>query len=103
MPFLRDPLPPQVPFVLATRADPPLPLARLRAGGHLLEVPAADLRFSLEEASAFLQTVRGLALPPKAIEALESRTEGWIAGLQLSALSLQRRAAFSTFRAPSSD
>ncbi len=99
MTFLLEHLPPQVHLVLATRADPPLPLARLRAGGHLLEVRAADLRFSLEEASAFLQTVMGLALPPKAIEALESRTEGWIAGLQLSALSLQGRADVSTFLA----
>ena len=99
MTLLLEHLPPQVHLVLATRADPPLPLARLRAGGHLLEVRATDLRFSLEEASVFLQTVMGLALPPKAIEALESRTEGWIAGLQLAALSLQGRADVSTFLA----
>jgi LuxR family maltose regulon positive regulatory protein len=99
MTFLLKHLPPQLHLVLATRADPPLPLASLRVRGHLLEVRAAELRFSLEEAGVFLQAVMGLTLPPKAIETLESRTEGWIAGLQLAALSLQGRTDVSTFLA----
>ena len=99
MAFLLEHLPPQLHLVLATRADPPLPLARLRAQGQLCEVRTADLRFGVAEASAFLQTVMGLALPPEAIATLERRTEGWIAGLQLAALSLQGRADISGFLA----
>ena len=97
--FLLEHLPPLMHLVIATRADPPLPLAGLRARGHLTEVRAAELRFTTEEASAFLHTVMGLSLPPRAIDALESRTEGWIAGLQLAALSLQGRADVSSFLA----
>ena len=99
MTFLLEHLPPQMHLILATRADPPLPLARLRAQGQLCEVRAADLRFGTAEASTFLQTVMGLDLPPEAIATLESRTEGWIAGLQLAALSLQGRADVSGFLA----
>ena len=97
--FLLEHLPPQMHLVLATRADPPLPLARLRARGQLSEVRAAELRFTTEEASTFLHTVMGLSLPAEAIDALESRTEGWAAGLQLAALSLRERADISSFLA----
>ncbi len=96
---LVEHLPPQLHLLLATRADPPLPLARLRARGQLSEVRAADLRFSSEEAHVFLHTIMGLDLPPGDIAALERRTEGWIAGLQLAALSLQGRADVSSFLA----
>ncbi len=99
MTFLVEHLPPQMHLILATRADPPLPLARLRAQGQLSEVRAADLRFGTAEASVFLQAVMGLDLPAEAINTLESRTEGWIAGLQLAALSLQGRADISGFLA----
>ncbi len=98
MTFLLEHRPPHLHLLLATRADPPfLPLARLRAQGQLTEVRAADLRFADAEASAFLQTVMGLDLSAEAIATLESRTEGWIAGLQLAALSLQGRADVSGF------
>ncbi|HEY6542358.1 MAG TPA: hypothetical protein VIZ18_15545, partial [Ktedonobacteraceae bacterium] len=97
MTFLLEHLPPQMHLVLATRADPPLPLARLRAQGQLMELRAADLRFSSEETNTFLSTVMGLTLSPDHCAALESRTEGWIAGLQLAALSLQERTDISTF------
>ena len=72
---------------MTTRADPPLPLARLRARGELLEVRAADLRFTAGEAEIFLNQVMGLRLEPALVAALEARTEGWAAGLQLAALS----------------
>ena len=99
MTFLLDHLPPQLHLVLATRANPPLPLARLRAQGQLCEVRIADLRFGAAEASAFLQEVMGLDLETEDIATLERRTEGWIAGLQLAALSLQGRADISAFQA----
>src|SRR5437588_1521367 len=89
--FLLEHLPPQMHLVIATREDPPLPLARLRARGHLTEVRAADLRFTPSEAAAFLNQVMGLDLSAEDIAALERRTEGWIAGLQLAAISLQGR------------
>ncbi|MCE7980412.1 MAG: LuxR family transcriptional regulator [Caldilinea sp. CFX5] len=87
--FLLDHLPPQMHLVIVTREDPPLPLARLRASGQLTEVRAADLRFTPAEAAGFLNQVMGLNLSVDAIAALETRTEGWIAGLQLAALSMQ--------------
>ncbi|HEX6555617.1 MAG TPA: LuxR C-terminal-related transcriptional regulator [Ktedonobacteraceae bacterium] len=90
--YLVEHLPLRMHLVLATRADPPLPLARLRAGGQLCEVRAADLRFATEETSTFLQSVMGLALSPQEIDLVQSRTEGWIAGLQFAALSLRGRA-----------
>jgi LuxR family maltose regulon positive regulatory protein len=99
MTFLLEHLPPQLHLVLATRVDPPLPLARLRAQGQLTEVRTADLRFGTAEASAFLQTVMGLDLEASAIATLQNRTEGWIAGLQLAALSLQGRSDISAFLA----
>src|SRR5437016_8077906 len=76
-------------LVIATREDPQLPLARLRARGHLIELRAADLRFAASEASAFLSQVMGLSLSAADIARLSDHTEGWIAGLQLAALSLQ--------------
>jgi len=89
--FLLDHLPPQAHLVIASRADPPLPLARLRARGQLTEVRAADLRFTIEEAEAYLRGVMGLDLPEESVAALEEKTEGWIAGLQLAALSARGR------------
>ena len=90
--FLLEHLPPGVHLVLASRSDPPLPLARLRAGGQLSELRAGDLRFTAEEAAALLQETAGDALPGSAVAALAARTEGWAAGLQLAALSLQGQA-----------
>ena len=87
--FLLEHLPPQMHLVIATREDPQLPLARLRARGHLTELRAADLRFTPSEAAEFLNQVMGLSLSAEDIAALEDRTEGWIAGLQLAALSMQ--------------
>ena len=89
--FLLEHLPPQVQLVISTRADPALPLARLRAGGDLVEVRAADLRFTPAEAASYLNEVVGLDLRDADVAALEGRTEGWIAALQLAALSLQGR------------
>ena len=87
--FLLEHLPPQMHLVIATREDPHLPLARLRARGQLTELRAADLRFTPAEAADFLNQVMGLNLSAEDIAALETRTEGWIAGLQLAALSMQ--------------
>src|SRR5512141_3092321 len=87
--FLLEHLPPQIHLVIATREDPPLPLARLRARGQLTELRAADLRFTATEAAEFLNRMMGLNLSAEDIAALEARTEGWIAGLQLAALSMQ--------------
>jgi LuxR family maltose regulon positive regulatory protein len=87
--FLVDHLPEHLHLILATRADPPLPLARLRAGGHLIELRQNDLRFTAEEASAFLNNIMDLDLSVQDVAALADRTEGWIAGLQMAALSLQ--------------
>jgi ATP/maltotriose-dependent transcriptional regulator MalT len=89
--FLLDQLPPPLHLVIATRADPPLPLARLRARGQLVELRVPDLRFSPEEATGFLNERMGLSLTPEQITALDARAEGWIAGLQLAALSMQGR------------
>ncbi len=87
--FLLEHLPPQMHLVIATREDPQLPLAQLRVGGQLTEVRVADLRFTAAEAAAFLTQGMGLSLTTEDIAALERRTEGWIAGLHLAALSLQ--------------
>jgi LuxR family transcriptional regulator, maltose regulon positive regulatory protein len=87
--YLVEHLPPQMHLVIATREDPQLPLARLRARSHLTEVRAADLRFTASEAAAFLNQVMGLNLSAADIAALEDHTEGWIAGLQLAALAMQ--------------
>jgi LuxR family transcriptional regulator, maltose regulon positive regulatory protein len=93
--FLLEHLPPQMHLVIAAREDPNLPLARLRARGQLSELRAADLRFTLAEATDFLNQVMGLSLNTNEIIALEKRTEGWIAGLQLAALALQGQTAAS--------
>jgi LuxR family maltose regulon positive regulatory protein len=90
--FLLDHLPPNLRLVIATRADPHLPVARLRGRGQLTELRQADLRFTTEEAAAFLDARLGLNLSHDDVAALEARTEGWIAGLQMAALALQAHA-----------
>ena len=95
--FMLDHLPARLHFVIATRADPPLPLARLRAIGQLVEIRSTDLRFTREEATSFLTQTIGLEISKEDITALETRTEGWIAGLQLAALSMQGREDISNF------
>src|SRR6266851_4642527 len=95
--YLVEHLPPHMHLVIATREDPHLPLARLRARGHLTEVRAADLRFTPSEAAAFLNQVMGLGLSAEDIAALETRTEGWIAGLHLAAISLQGQQDATSF------
>lgn len=87
--FMLEHLPPQLHLVLATREDPPLPLARLRARDQLTELRIRDLRFSSAEVADFLNQSMQLSLSPENIAALEARTEGWIAGLQLAAISVQ--------------
>lgn len=89
--YLLDHLPSQMHLVILARADPPLPLSRLRARGQLAEIRAVDLCFTVEEAAAFLKQVMGLTLTIDQVGALEQRTEGWVAGLQLAALSMQGR------------
>jgi LuxR family transcriptional regulator, maltose regulon positive regulatory protein len=95
--FLLEHLPPKIHLVIATREDPPLPLARLRTRGQLSELRATDLRFTPAEAAAFLKEMMGLNLSAKDIAALEERTEGWIAGLQLAALSMRGREDMPAF------
>jgi LuxR family transcriptional regulator, maltose regulon positive regulatory protein len=95
--FLIEHLPPQLHLVIATREDPHLPLARLRVRGQLTELRAADLRFTPEEAGTFLNQMMNLNLSVENINALEARTEGWIAGLQLAALSMQGNEDISSF------
>jgi LuxR family maltose regulon positive regulatory protein len=90
-------LPSHIHLVLATRADPPLPLARWRVRGRLAELRTADLRFTTEEAAAFLRSTMGLNLSLEVIRALEARTEGWAAALQLAALSIRDRADVEEF------
>ncbi|MEP7358850.1 MAG: helix-turn-helix transcriptional regulator, partial [Anaerolineales bacterium] len=87
--WLVERLPAGLHLIIVTREDPALPLARLRASGDLTELHADDLRFTLEEVAAFLNQTMGLALTAADVAALEARTEGWIAGLQLAALALQ--------------
>lgn len=95
--FLLGHLPPQMHLVITTREDPQLPLSRLRARGQLNELRVTDLRFTQEEAAAFLNQVMRLELSAADVASLENRTEGWIAGLQLAALSMQGRADISEF------
>ncbi len=95
--FLLDHLPARLHLVIATRADPPLPLARLRTRGQLVEIRSTDLRFTREEATSFLNQTSGMEFSTEDITALETRTEGWIAGLQLAALSLQGRKDIANF------
>lgn len=90
--YLIDHLPRSIHLVFISRADPPLPLGRWRARGQLTEIRADDLRFSEAEAAQFLNQTMGLSLSAEDIRTLEARTEGWVAGLQLAALSLQKSA-----------
>ncbi len=89
--YLLDHAPPQLHLMLTTRADPPLPLSRLRARGELVEVRSADLRFTRDEAAEYLAEAMGLTLTAADITTLADRTEGWAAALQLAGLSLQDR------------
>ena len=95
--FLLDHLPPHMRVILATRADPPLPIARLRAQNQLTELRVDDLRFTLDETAIFLNEMMGLSLSADNLAVLESRTEGWVAGLQIAALSMQGRDDISGF------
>ena len=95
--FLLDHLPPCLHLLLASRGDPPLALSRLRVRGQVVEIRDTDLRLSDEEAASFLTRVMGLALSEEDMRRLETRTEGWIAGLQLAALSMRRHTDASAF------
>jgi LuxR family maltose regulon positive regulatory protein len=95
--YLIDHLPSHVHLVLTSRADPPLPLARLRARGELVELRADDLRFTADEAASFLAETMALRLDPEQVALLQTRTEGWIAGLQLAALSLRGQGDVTAF------
>ncbi|MDQ3910376.1 MAG: LuxR C-terminal-related transcriptional regulator [Actinomycetota bacterium] len=95
--FLLDHLPLQAHLVIASRVDPPLALARLRGQGQMTEIRTDDLRFTPEETTAFLRGTMGLDLPEESVIALEERTEGWITGLQLAALSMRGRQDISGF------
>lgn len=95
--FLLNNLPPPMHLVISTRADPPWPLARLRARRQINELRIDDLRFTATEAAAFLNDVMGLGLSPEDIATLDGRTEGWIVGLQLAALSMKGREDTSAF------
>ncbi len=95
--FLLDHMPPQMHVVVATRADPALPVARLRGRGQLTDLRQSDLRFMPDEVAAFLNRAIGLALSETDVRALISRTEGWIAGLQMAAISLRGEAETAEF------
>jgi LuxR family maltose regulon positive regulatory protein len=95
--LLIERLPSTAHLVIVTRSDPPLPLSRLRARGQLTEIRAADLRFTVAEAAAFLNNVIGLRLDDEEIALLHERTEGWAAGLQLAGLSLKGREGHRQF------
>ena len=95
--FLLDHAPPNLHLTIASRSDPLLPVARLRARNELTELRAADLRFTPDETAQFLAQATGVVLSAEEISALEARTEGWIAGLQLAALSLRERSNPSEF------
>ena len=95
--FLIEHLPPQVHLIISTRADPPLPLSRLRARGEMAELHASDLRFTTEETATFLERTVGSRLSAEEVAELGARTEGWVAGLQLAALALRDRSDISDF------
>ena len=97
MAYLLNHMPSQLHLVLTTRHDPGFPLSRLRAQGQMTEVRADELRFTLAETSDFLQRAMGLSLDTEQVAALEDRTEGWIAGLQMAALSMQNRGDVAGF------
>ena len=90
-------LPANMQLIIATRVDPPFPLARLRASGRMTELRARDLRFSLQETAAFLRDLMGLELSESQLARLDARTEGWVAGVQMAALSMQGKQDFSAF------
>ncbi len=90
--YLLEHLPQNLLLVISGRSDPPLPLPRLRARGEIIELRGSDLRFTAQESAEFLNQVMGLNLTAEAVEMLDARTEGWIAGLQLAALSMRDRA-----------
>ncbi len=91
--FLLENLPPNLHLVISTRSDPPIPIAKLRARGQVVEIRSDDLRFTPDEAAAFLSQTMGLALSAEQVAALDERAEGWIAGLQMAALSMRGRDA----------
>jgi len=95
--FLLDHLPPKKHLVIITREDPPLPLPQLRAKGQMVELRANDLRFSIEESAQFLNQKMGLNLQPEEINTLGQRTEGWVVGLQMAALSLHETESAAAF------
>lgn len=95
--FLLDHLPPDVHFVITTRSDPALPLHRYRSRGQLVEIRADDLRFTTDEVYDFIKSIAGISLSASEIATLESRTEGWAAGLQMAALSLRKKSNSSEF------
>lgn len=95
--YLLDHLPSQVHFIISSRSDPPLPLSRLRARDQLVEIRQSDLRMTSEEASAFLQQSMGLDISVEQVNALEQRTEGWVAGLQFAALSMRSKEDIDAF------
>ncbi len=95
--YFIERMPPRLHVVITSRADPPLPLSRWRARGQLVELRASDLRFTPDEAVQFLNVTMGLALSPADAQSLETRTEGWAAGLQLAALALRGRADPTAF------
>jgi LuxR family transcriptional regulator, maltose regulon positive regulatory protein len=101
--FLLEHLPPPLRLILSTREEPSLPLARLRGQGQVTEIRLQELRFTREEAAAFLERTMGLTLGADVVAALESRTEGWIAGLQMAALSLRGREGKPGRRMPLDD
>ncbi len=89
--YLLENLPPNMHLVISTRSDPPIPIAKLRSRGQVVEIRTDALRFTPDEAAAFLNQTMGLALSSEQVAALDERTEGWIAGLQMAALSMQGR------------
>ncbi len=95
--FILERIPPQAHLVVASRADPSFPLHRLRAAERLLELRTEDLRFTVNETDAFMNAVMGLMLTPQDVAALNGRAEGWIVGLQMAALSMQRMPDRSAF------
>lgn len=97
MVFLLKHMPSQLHLVIATRVDPPFPLHLLRGRGQLTEIRTADLRFTLDETTAFLNTTMNLGLSEENVSTLEDRTEGWIASLQMAAISMQGRSNLSEF------
>lgn len=97
MQLILENQPPQMHLVISTRSDPPWPLARWRARSELSEIRTRDLRFNLEETSKFFNETKGLGLTRQNVEQLEARIEGWVAGLQLAALSMKNRDDISGF------